>query len=69
MNIACGLIFNVNPSEKVEMKFFDMYEKSGEDRSKAETLFSAIGNAMKKRSIGWNICICITVDNTNLNIG
>ena len=63
INIWCKLL------QESRNEIFDIYEKSVEDRSKAETLFSAIGNAMKKRSIGWNIYVCITVDSTNLNIG
>lgn len=69
MNIACTLLFDVNRSNKVEMKFFDMCSTSGEDASKASTLFDAIDGAMRKRDVDWSNCISVGVDNTNSNIG
>ena len=33
---------------------------------KLKTLFSVIGNALRKRNIDWNNCITIGVDKTNL---
>ena len=69
MNVACTMIFYINRSKTVEMKFFDMSSTTGEDASKASTLFTAINDAMKKRDVDWSNCVSIGVDDTNSNVG
>ena len=46
-----------------------MCSTSGENASKAETLFSAIDNALIRDEISWNNCVSFGVDNCNCNIG
>ena len=69
MNAACALIFDVTRSNKVELKFFYMCATTGEDVSKAVTLFEAIDGALEKSVITWDNCVSFGVDNCNTNIG
>lgn len=69
MNPACALIFDVNNSNKVCFKFFDMCPTTGEDCCKAETLFNAIDSALEHEGISWGNCVSMGVDNTNSNVG
>ena len=69
MNATCALIFDVNRSKTVDFRFFDMCTTTGEDCSKAQTLFDAIDQALKKQEVTWGNCISLGVDNTNTNVG
>ncbi len=68
MNATCALMFDIKRSKKVEFKFYDMCSTSGEDASKAETLFSAIDGALERDKISWQRCVAFGVDNCNCNI-
>ena len=69
MNATCALIFDVNRSKTVDFRFFDMCTTTGEDCSKAQTLFDAIDQALKKQEVTWGNCISLGVANTNTNVG
>ena len=69
MNAACALIFDVNNSKYVEIKFYDMCATSGEDCCKAAALFDAIDVQFIKDGIDWENLVCIGLDNTNTNMG
>jgi len=56
-------------SNKMEIKFYDMCTTSGEDCSKAETLFNAIDSAFVKDDLSWKHCVSVGLDNTNVNMG
>ena len=53
MNAVCTHIFVVERSNKVELKFFNMCTKSGENCSTTESLFNAIDNAFTLEEISW----------------
>ena len=69
MNATCALIFDVTRSKKVEFRFFGMCSTTGENCSKAETLFNAIDSAMSEKNVSWENCVSVGVDNTNVNVG
>ena len=69
MNPACAFIFDVNNSNKLCLKFFDMCPTTGEDCCKSETLFNAIDSALERDGISWKNCVSMGVDNTNSNVG
>ena len=48
MNRVCVYIFVVRTSKQVELKFSSVCSTSGEDCSKAETLFTVINDAFKR---------------------
>ena len=47
MNPVCVYIFDVKRSKQVEFKFYSVSSTSGEDCSKAETLFTVINDVFK----------------------
>ena len=53
MNAVCTHIFVVERSNKVELKFFNMCTKSGENCSTTESLFNAIDNTFTLEEISW----------------
>ena len=69
INAVCAHIFDVNRSNKMEIKFYDMCTTSGEDWSKAETLFNAIDSTFVKDDLSWTHCVSVGLDNTNGNMG
>ena len=69
MNAMCVHIFDVNRSKRVECKFYDMCVTTGEDCSKAYSLFDAINNSFISDDIGWDNAVSIGLDNTNSNMG
>ena len=69
MNAVCAHIFDVNRSNKMEIKLYDMCITSGEDCSKAETLFNAIDSAFVTDELSWKQCVSVGLDNTNVNMG
>ena len=69
MNAGCAHILDVNRSNKMDIKFYDMCTTSGEDWSKAETLFNAIDSTFVKDDLSWTHCVSVGLDNTNGNMG
>ena len=69
MNSMCTLIFDVNRSNKVELKFYDMCSTTGEDASKASILFESIEKAMGRDDIPWENVVSIGLDNCSTNMG
>ena len=69
MNAVCAHIFDVNQSNKMEIKVYDMCTPSGEDCSKAETLFNASDSGFVKDDLSWKHCLSVGLDNTNVTMG
>ena len=72
MNPVSIYIFDVLRSIQVELqvhKFYFMCSTSGEDCSKAETLFTAINDAFKSDDLDWDNIVSVGLDNTNTNMG
>ena len=69
MNSMCTLIFDVNRSNKVELKFYDIRSTTEEDASKASTLFESIEKAMGRDDIPWENVVSIGLDNCSTNMG
>ena len=69
LNSMCTLIFDVNRSNKVELKCYDMCSTTGEDASKASTLFESIEKAMGRDDIPWENVVSIGLDNGSTNMG
>ena len=65
MNVVCIHIFDVDRSNKVEVKFFNMCTTSGEHCSTTESLFNAINNTFTLDEISWEQCVSIA----NVNVG
>ena len=57
INAMCTHIFDVERSNKVELKFFNMCTTSGEHCSKASSLFNAIDNTFSTDEISWEQCV------------
>ena len=68
MNPVCVYIFDVKRSKQVEFKFYSMCSTSGEDCSKAETLFTAINDAFKSDDFYWDNVVSVGLDNTDTNM-
>ena len=69
MNATWAIIFDVERSNKVELKFYDMCSTIGENLSTAETLFEAINVALRSDNRSWGNCIGFGLDNCNTNMG
>ena len=69
MNPVCVYIFDVKRSKQVEFKFYSVSSTSGEDCSKAETLFTAINDVFKSDDLDWDNVVSVGLDNTNTNMG
>ena len=69
MNVACIHIFDVDRSNKVEVKFFNMCTTSGEHCSTTESLFNAINNTFTLDDISWEQCVSIWLCHANVNVG
>ena len=69
MNAMCALVFDVNRSKRVELKCYDLCATSGEDASKASTLFASIENALDRESIPWKNVVSMGLDNCSTNMG
>ena len=69
MNPVCANIFDVNRSKQVEFNFYSMCSTSGEDCSKAETLFTASNDAIKSDDLDLDNVVSPGFDNTNINMG
>ena len=69
MNTLCVYIFDISRSICVECKFYDMCVTSGEDCSKADSLFEAVNQCFIKDGIDWGNTVSIGLDNTNANVG
>ena len=68
MNSMCIHIFDIERSNKIEIKYFNMRTTSGEHCSTPESLFNAIDNAFNSHEISWEQCVSIGLDNTNVNV-
>ena len=55
-------------SAVIECKFYDMCVTSGEDCSKANSLFEAMNHCFIKHGIDWENAVSIGLDNTNTNV-
>ena len=64
-----ALIFYVNRSKRVELKFYVICTMLGEITSKASTLFGSIEYAMKRNIIRWENVDSIGLGNSRTNIG
>ena len=69
MNAVCTHILDVERSNKVEAKFFNMCSTSGKPCSTAGSLFNAIDNTFTSDEISWEQCASIGLNNTNVNVG
>lgn len=69
MNAVCTHILDVERSNKVEAKFFNMSSTSGKPCSTAGSLFNAIDNTFTSDEISWEQCASIGLNNTNVNVG
>ena len=69
MNALCAYIFDVNNSKRVEFKFYSMCSKSGENCSKASTLFDKIDDTLRGDGVEWTNVVSFGLDNTNSNMG
>ena len=69
INAASTHIFDVNRNKKVEHKFCDVCVTTGEDSSKASSLFSDINKTLTKYGIDLDNIVSIGLDNTNVNMG
>ena len=61
-------ILDVKRSKQVEYKFFSMCSTSSKNCSRAETLFTAINNAVKNDNLDWDNVVPVGLDNTNTNM-
>ena len=61
-------VFDVN-FQCVMTKFFDMNVIEGWDASTAECMFQSVDNLLESNSTGWDYCMAIGLNNTNVNIG
>ena len=68
MNGMCIHIFDIERSNKIEVKYFNMCTTSGEHCSTPESLFNAIDNASNSHEISWEQCVSIGLGNTNVNV-
>ena len=69
MNRVCVYIFVVRTSKQVELRFSSVCSTSGEDCSKAETLFTVINDAFKRDDLDWDNVVSVGLDNTNTDMG
>lgn len=69
MNALCAYIFDVNNCKRVEFKFYNMCTTTGEDCSKAYTLFAKIHETLNDDVIHWSNVVSFGLDNTNSNMG
>ena len=73
MNPVCVYIFDVSTFltckevSKQSLNFI-LCSTTGDDCSKAETLFPAISDAFKKNDLNWDV-VSVGLDNTNTNMG
>ena len=68
MNSLCVYIFDISRSKRVECKFYDMCVTSGEDCSKANSLFEVINQCFIKDVIDWETAVSFGLDNRNTNV-
>ena len=68
MNPLTVRIFDINRG-KVDTRFFDMCTTVGLQAATAYAIFSKMNEALLTRSISWNNCVGVGVDNTSVNIG
>ena len=67
--MPCVFISLTNRSKYVECKFCHMCVTTGEDCSKAYSLFDAINNSFLSDNVDWDNAVGIGLDNTNSNMG
>lgn len=68
MNPLTVRIFDINRG-KVDTQFFDMCTTAGLQAATADAIFGKMNEALLTRSIFWNNCVGVGVDNTSVNIG
>ena len=68
INPVCVYILDVKRSKQVEYKFCSMFSTSRKNCSKAETLFTAINNAVKNDDLDWDNVDSVGLDNTKTNM-
>ena len=69
MNTMTVRIFDMNRSKTVATHFYNMCVTSGENASKADTLFKVVQTKMAEDKIPWTQAVSLSVDNTNSMIG
>ena len=62
-------IFDINRSNTVQCKFYDMCVTTGEDSGKSASLFGAIDSPLKRDGLDWDNFVSIGLDNTSTNMG
>ena len=53
----------------VKHKFLDMCTTSGQGAGTAEVIFSKMDAVLLRHNVSWKNCVCLSVDNTSVNLG